>query len=149
GSESVNLEVDTTPPDVNCNECDSPDPVKSGTDVVFDPSPDDHGGSGVDSFTVCRTSSCTDPYCSSDISTSCSYTTTDNQYEVKEYYIRVTDNVDNSNLTGPFTFTVKKWAGESCDSDVQCLLGDCTEDLETGQMTCEKTIIPEPGIILR
>ncbi|MFB6167016.1 MAG: PKD domain-containing protein [Candidatus Nanohaloarchaea archaeon] len=141
---------DNVDPLVNCHGCASPNPAKSGETVTFSPNPDDGDGSGIETMEVCETSSCSDTYCEDSTAPwSCSYETYDNTYEVREYHVRVTDAVGNSKTTGPFTFTVKKWVGDSCTADRECLIGECTTDPEIDQSACQYTTIPEPGIVLR
>ncbi len=145
GSDQVQLAVDTTPPSITCNDCDSPDPVRNGNEITFTPSTGD-GVSGVDTVTICEDSSCSDVYCSYDaeVSSSCSYQTPDFSYTTNDYWVRATDNVGNSRTTGsPEQFTIKKWVGQSCSVDDECLIGSCVDG------TCQIQRIPAPIIILR
>ncbi len=149
GSAAVSLTVDTTAPSVTCDECAQPDPIRGGNDVQFDPVVVDPITS-VDSVEICEDNrgspNCSDLYCSGD---PCTFTTPENTFETRDFWIRATDIVGNTRKTGPRNFTIKKWIGDRCSSDDACLLGSCVADEETGQRVCGATIIPEPGIFLR
>lgn len=148
GQDQVQLAVDTTPPAITCNDCDAPDPVRNGNSVTFSPSTGD-GISGVDTVEICEDSGCTSTYCTYDAgaASSCDYSTPDFSYDINQYWIRATDNVGNTRTQGPpgqeYEFTVKKWVGQSCTADEECLIGSCISN------TCQIDRIPAPIIILR
>lgn len=153
GNDTVALVVDTTTPTVGCDACDSPDPVRSGNEIEFDPQVSDDLA-GIASIEVCEddagSPNCADLYCSSMTSTSCGYETPDNTFATEDYWVRATDEAGNTaDAVGPNSFTMKKWLGESCTTDEACLLGSCEPDPDTGQSVCQATFIPEPGIFLR
>lgn len=149
GSDTVNMVVDQTDPTVSCDDCASPNPVRSGNEITFDPEVSDDN-SGVGTVEICEDEQCSDLFCSTSSGTSCTYETPDNTYDTRDYWVQATDEAGNTaDPVGSYSFTMKKWVGESCSSDEACLLGSCTEDEEIGQMTCEATVIPEPGIFLR
>ncbi|MFB6294585.1 MAG: OmpL47-type beta-barrel domain-containing protein [Candidatus Nanohaloarchaea archaeon] len=164
GSDTVDMVVDTTAPSVSCDNCAEPNPVQSGTEVTFDPDVSD-SGSGVAQVTICQDEQCTDTYCSTSSGTSCSYTTPDNTFKTEDFWIQATDDAGNTVTVGAGggetdpstdtveqageTFTMKKAIGDPCTSNVACYIGSCMQDSVTGQRTCDATVIPEPGIILR
>lgn len=132
---------DTGAPSVTCDDCDTPDPIKSGNSIEFDPEVSDP--SGIQSVSICRDGSCSDTYCSGD---PCTYETTPNTYSVNDYWIRAEDNDGNVIIKGPpqfqYNFTTKKWAGQSCELDEQCLVGACNQN------ECTPGGIPRPEIII-
>lgn len=150
GSASVNLVVDTTAPSLSCTDCDTPDPIRSGNDLLFQPSVGD-ATTNVSRVEVCEdvggSPHCDDLYCSG--TTSCSYTTPGNTYDTRSYWIRATDTVGNTaGPVGPNNFTVKKWVGDPCSSDEECLMGVCSTSAGTVTSVCSLNVVPEPGIIL-
>jgi hypothetical protein len=153
GDDTTDMVVDTTHPDVECNDCAQPNPVRNRNEIEFDPTVSDPTSNGVSSgvglVEICEDADCTDTYCSTTAGPSCTYITPENTADSFEYWVRATDEAGNTaDPVGPNEFEVKKWVGQSCTTDDACLLGACTEDPETGRQTCEATVIPEPGIIL-
>lgn len=147
GSDSVDLTVDTTPPTIQCVACDTPDPVRAGNDIRFSPDVDDPVTS-VAEVDICQDSTCSDTYCDySAPADACSYETLSFTYSVNDYWIRAEDEVGNAKIVGPpdraYRFTAKKWAGQTCTADRECLIGSCTDG------TCQIDLIPAPSITLR
>ncbi len=134
---TVTFTVDTTPPSIDCDGCASPDPVKSGSTVSFDPTVTDATATTVD---ICRDDTCSDLYCSGD---PCGWVTPDNTVETYEFWVAAEDAAGNADTVGPYNFTTKKWLDDSCQIDDDCLIGRC----ESGR--CSINIIPAPQILIR
>lgn len=149
GRDDEDYNIDYNPPSINCEGCDAPDPVKSGAAITFGALEDD-AASGTDLVEICEDDTCSDTFCTYSPDTGedfCEWPTPDSTFVQREYCIRATDQ---AGLQSPvqcegspgYNFTIKKWVGDSCQADVECLLGACSDG------RCRVAIVPPPEITL-
>ncbi|MDY6778214.1 MAG: Ig-like domain-containing protein, partial [Candidatus Nanohaloarchaea archaeon] len=121
GTASVSMTVDTVPPSITCNGCDSPDPITSGKVLTFNPSISDQHTS-VQTAQVCMDQRCGRIFCTLNGS-SCSYRTEAFTRGVDEYWIRATDIVNNRRTRGPYRFTKEQQILRVGDTRMNVTLG--------------------------
>lgn len=135
------FDIDYTRPDAACDSCDTPDPVKSGERITFDPETADNVG--LSAVRICHGTQtqprCDASYCSG---VPCRYATDEDTFTTRIFWVNATDRAGNSRVVGPFNFTVKKGIGATCRTDDACLIGRCVE------RRCRVGQLPPPEIYL-
>lgn len=130
--------VDMDPPNIDCDECDYPEPAIVGEEVTFAPNVTDPY-SGVDHVHICEEEDCESLYCEYPGSEeTCSYETTF-PYGAKEYCIHARDNVGNTNTLCGNAINVKGGVGDPCDDHQECAIGVC----EGGACVSDELLPPE------
>jgi len=144
--------IDYSPPNVSCQDCENPDPVMIGRKVSFEPNVTDRpqpDSAGLANVTICKDSTCNQLYCrftAASPTNSCSYTTSfDDGYGPRSYCVKATDTLGTGQTVcdPSLRFKILAGPGDPCDTDQQCMIGVCDQGV------CKAERLPPPRIILR
>lgn len=128
--------LDTTPPDVTCDDCVQPEQTSTGSDISIDPTVEDNAA-GVESVSICKDESCSQVMCSG--TSSCTYSA--DEVESSEVWVRARDRQGNQQTVQIGSFDVRLPTGAFCTANDQCLSGSCVDN------SCEPEQIPPEVVI--